>query len=197
MKCQLQIGKFAALALLFILSLEVAQTAPLQPDHAKPDELAQQEPMPYDRLLALDLRLYKFLIDQKSDIEVEPIPPAVRQLGQAGINLYVISIFDAEVANGDFDQFFENSSGALAIYVRDAFQQMDMSEFAEIMTRSIEAFGAPYPIDMVLRRERMEVDSKVRHALALGNKQIDVWSREFIEPRYLYAIRTGFLPSGR
>lgn len=140
---------------------------------------------PYDDLRSLD----DWLLKQGTGISIEDelIPETVTRLGRPHIHLYVTVIFDVEVANGGLPQFFENSSGALAPFVRDALQEMELGHYATIMAQIINAFGPEYPRNQWDRVDRIDTDSSLQEMLESGYHAIDVWSPEFIQARDNYA----------
>ncbi|WP_064705421.1 DMP19 family protein [Rhizobium bangladeshense] len=150
----------------------------------------------YDDLGSLDDWLLKQGIEQAErgiSVEDELIPATVEHLGQAYVYLYATAIFDGEVANGGLPLFFENSSGALALCVRDALQEMELREYAIIMTQLIDAFGSEYPRNQWVRVEKIDSDTSLQEMLDRGDHAIDVWSREFILARDNYARKNQLL----
>ena len=152
--------------------------------------------MPYDDLGSLDDWLLKQGIEQAErgiSVEDELIPSTVQHFGQAYVYLYATAIFDGEVANGGLPQFFENPSGALAPGVRDALQEMELRDYAIIMTQLIDAFGSEYPRNQWVRVKKIASDTSLQEMLDRGYHAIDVWSREFILARDNYARKNQLL----
>ena len=145
--------------------------------------------IPFDDLDALDEWLTRQAIDQIEhgvSVEDELIPKTVERLGQPCIYLYATTIFDGEVANGGINQFFDNTSGALAPVVRDALREMELLNYATIMAQIIDAFGPEYPRSQVDRADRIDGPA-IQELLDRGYDTIDVWSDEFISARTTYA----------
>ncbi|CAM5390097.1 hypothetical protein MAUB1S_06649 [Mycolicibacterium aubagnense] len=152
--------------------------------------------VPHDDLGSLDDWLLKQGIEQAErgiSVEDELIPATVKRLGQAYVYLYATAIFDGEVANGGLPQFFENSSGALASCVRDALQEMELRDYAIIITQLIDAFGPEYPRNQGIRVEKIDSDTFLQEMLDRGYHAIDVWSQEFIVARNNYARKNQLL----
>ncbi|KQY26044.1 DUF4375 domain-containing protein [Rhizobium sp. Root482] len=144
----------------------------------------------YNDLNSLDDWFLRQAIDQAErgiSIEDQRIPQTVALLGQPSIYLYATSIFDGEVGNGGVQQFFDNSSGALAPIVRDALQDMLLPKCADIMSRIIDAFGAPFPVSQFDRMDRIDSDPALQIILNEAYDAIDVWSSDYILARERYA----------
>ncbi len=58
---------------------------------------------------------------------------------------YVAFVVDAEVLNGGFNQFFFNSSGALAHLAPSAFAQIGIPEAGDLVTQAVELLEAHGP----------------------------------------------------
>ncbi len=150
----------------------------------------------YNDLGSLDDWLLKQAIEQAKDgisIEDQLIPVTVIRLGQPHVYLYATVIFDGEVANGGLQQFFDNSSGALAPTVRDALQEMLLPEYADIIGQIIEGFGAQFPRNQIDRMDQIDNDPRLQIMLDNGYVSIDVWSKEYIFARETYARRNHLL----
>ncbi len=150
----------------------------------------------YDDLGSLDDWLLKQAIEQAKDgisIEDQLIPVTVIRLGQPHVYLYATVIFDGEVANGGLQQFFDNSSGALAPTVRDALQEMLLPEYADIIGQIIEGFGAQFPRNQIDRMDQIHNDPRLQIMLDNGYVSIDVWSKEYIFARETYARKNRLL----
>ena len=150
----------------------------------------------YDDLNSLDDWLLRQAIDQAEQgipIEDQLIPRTVAVLGQPSVYLYATSIFDGEVGNGGVQQFFDNSSGALAPTVRDALQDMLLPSYARIVGGIIDAFGAPFPVSKLNRSDRIDSDPQLQIIVDQADEAIDVWSREYIVARERYAAKHNFL----
>jgi hypothetical protein len=74
--------------------------------------------------------------------------------------LAVMAVFNAEFMNGGVDQFFYNSSGALAPDVHDAMIELGMTQQAAIFKRGLDLFGKPYVRDTARRRNAKGSDSR-------------------------------------
>lgn len=148
---------------------------------------------PYNDLGSLDDWLFREAISQaeRGFFIDELIPVTVELLGRPYVYLYATVIFDGEVANGGLDQFFLNSSGALAPVVRDALREMELHDYADIMTQVIDTFGPEYPRSQGARMDRMDSDPALQKILDRGYEAIDVWSKEFIFAREKYARKNG------
>ena len=143
-----------------------------------------------NNLNSLDDWLLRQAIDQAEQgisIEDQLIPRTVAVLGQSSVYLYATSIFDGEVGNGGVQQFFDNSSGALAPTVRDALQDMLLPSYAHIVSGIIDAFGAPFPLSQLDRIDRIDSDPRLQIILDQADEAIDVWSSEYIVARERYA----------
>jgi hypothetical protein len=144
----------------------------------------------YDDLNSLDDWLIRQAIDQAEQgisIEDQLIPQTVAMLGQPTVYLYATAIFDGEVGNGGIQQFVDNSAGALAPTVRDALQDMLLTKYADIMSRIIDAFGAPFPVSQLDRMDRIDSDPALQIILNEAYDAIDVWSSDYILARERYA----------
>jgi hypothetical protein len=150
----------------------------------------------YDDLGSLDDWLLGQAIEQaeqRISIEDQLIPQTVVKFGRPHVYLYATAIFDGAVGNGGIQQFFDNSSGALAPTVRDALQEMLLSEFADIMSGIIDAFGAPFPRSQLERMNRIDNDPQLQINLGRASDAIDIWSSEYILAREAYAKRSHLL----
>jgi hypothetical protein len=78
-------------------------------------------------------------------------------LPDAHRHIIVASIFQEEMLNGSVEQFFYNSSGALAPEVLEALTAMGLPKHAAAVQKGIDLFIKPYPRDTELRRAMMEV----------------------------------------
>ncbi|NEJ78333.1 DUF4375 domain-containing protein [Rhizobium leguminosarum] len=148
----------------------------------------------YDDLNLLDDWLLRQAIEQaerRVPIDEELVPESVAQLGRVYIHLYVQTIFEGEVGNGGLHQFFENSSGALAPIVRDALEQMNLSDYANIMGELVTALGPEYPFDQSARLVKMQSNPAFQEMLDRGYQAIDVWTEEFCLARAKYARDNG------
>ena len=67
--------------------------------------------------------------------------------------LYLLDQFNAEMLNGSVEQFFFNSTGALAPDVVAAFREVGLPRHASAVARGIAMFRAPYPVDTARRRK--------------------------------------------
>jgi len=144
----------------------------------------------YEDLGSLDDWLLSQGIEQAErgvSIEDQLIPPTVERLGLPLVYLYATAIFDGEVANGSLQQFFDNSSGALAPTVRDALQEIQLPQYASIMKKIIDAFGVTFPHAQWDRMDQIDNDPTLQNLLDVGSDAIDVWSREFVLARDTYA----------
>lgn len=151
---------------------------------------------PYNDLGSLDDWLLRQAIEQAErgvSVEDELVPGSVEKLGLPYVHLYGTVIFDGEVANGGLPQFFENSSGALAPIVRDAFKAMELRRYETIMTQLISAFGPEYPRKQWVRGDKIDSDSALQEMLERAYDEVDVWSREFILARENYARKNHLL----
>jgi hypothetical protein len=150
----------------------------------------------YDDLGLLDDWLLKQAIEQAEQgvsIEDQLIPQTVVKFGRPHVYLYATAIFDGEVGNGGIQQFFDNSSGALAPTVRDALQEMLLSEYADIMGGIIDAFGAPFPRSQLERMNRIDNDPQLQINLGRASDAIDIWSSKYTLAREAYAKRSHLL----
>jgi hypothetical protein len=150
----------------------------------------------YSDLNSLDdwhLRQAIHQAEQGISMEDQLIPPTVAMLGQPIIYLYATAIFDGEVGNGGIQQFLDNSSGALAQTVRDALHDMLLPTYADIMSRIIDAFGAPFPVSQLDRMDRTARDRQLQIILDQAYDAIDVWSSEYISAREQYAKKNHLL----
>jgi hypothetical protein len=150
----------------------------------------------YNDLGSIDDWLLRQAIEQAAlgiSIEDQLIPQSVATLGQPHIYLYATAIFDGEVGNGGIQQFFDNSSGALAPTVRDALQEMRLLEYADIVGGIIHAFGAPYPNSQLDRMDRVGSDPQLQIILDRADQAIDVWSSDYIVAREQYAKKNHLL----
>jgi hypothetical protein len=76
-------------------------------------------------------------------------------LPKAHGRIYVVSVFEAEMLNGSVEQFFFNSSGALAPEVAAGFEDLGLKADAEAVRKAIDMFPKPYPRDLAARRDFM------------------------------------------
>lgn len=63
----------------------------------------------------------------------------------------------SEIMNGGLGQFFSNDTGVLAPEAATAFEKLGMPNCANLMRRSMQFFGAPYPRDRSTREQRFEL----------------------------------------
>jgi hypothetical protein len=150
----------------------------------------------YNDLRSLDDWLWRQAIEQAEQgipIDDELIPQTVIKLGRPHVYLYATAIFEGEVANGGVQQFFDNSSGALAPTVHDALQEMLLSDYANILGQIIDAFGAPFPRSQLDRLDRIDSDPQLQAILDRASDAIDVWSSEYILAREAYAKKSQLL----
>ncbi|WP_157949019.1 DMP19 family protein [Neorhizobium huautlense] len=150
----------------------------------------------YDDLGSLDDWLLRQAIEQAEhgiSIEDQLIPQTVLRLGQPHVYLYATVMFDGEVANGGLQQFFDNSSGALAPTVRDALQEMLLPEYADIIGQIIEGFGEQFPRNQNDRMEQVDRDPRLQIMLDTGSDSIDVWGKEYILARETCARKNRLL----
>ncbi|TCV68626.1 DUF4375 domain-containing protein [Neorhizobium sp. S3-V5DH] len=150
----------------------------------------------YDDLGSLDDWLLRQAIEQAEhgiSIEDQLIPQTVLRLGQPHVYLYATVIFDGEVANGGLQQFFDNSSGALAPTVRDALQEMRLPKYAATIGQIIGGFGEQFPRNQNDRMDQVDRDPRLQIMLDTGSDSIDVWSKEYILARETYARKNRLL----
>lgn len=150
----------------------------------------------YDDLNSLDDWLLRQAIDQAEQgisIEDQLIPQTVAMLGQPNVYLYATALFDGEVGNGGIQQFLNNSSGALALTVRDALQEMLLPEYAGIMSRIIDTFGASFPVSQLDRMDRIDGDPELQIILDEAYEAVDVWSSDYVLARERYAKKNHLL----
>lgn len=168
-------------------------TCGLKNSSRKAFDIEQNEMMTiYNDLNSLDdwfLRLAMDQAEQGISIEDQLIPPTVTVLGQPSAYLYATSMFDGEVGNGGVQQFFDNSSGALAPTVRDALQDMLLSSYAHSVGKIIDAFGVPFPVRQIDRIDRIDSDPQLQVILDQADEAIDVWSSDYILAREQYALK--------
>ena len=83
--------------------------------------------------------LFDHMLPSVDDREaVAALPPALQAW-------YVTFVVDAEVLNGGFNQFFFNSSGALAPLAPAAFTQIGIPEAGELVRRALELLETHAP----------------------------------------------------
>lgn len=151
-------------------------------------------PAAFVDLNALDTWLWQLAInDSKIAGAASSIPEQLKQLGQPYVHLYVTAMFEGEVANGGLNQFFDNSSGALAPIVRDALLEFGLASYAAVMTQIIDAFGPEYPFEQWMRYEKIEAGPRLQELIDISDRVIDVWSSEYVEARANYATKNGLL----
>lgn len=70
---------------------------------------------------------------------------------------YALTLFQDEVNNGGFHQFFFNSSGSYYDLIENGLATLDEPQMRELLHRAKEIVFAemPVPVDMEVRRERM------------------------------------------
>jgi hypothetical protein len=111
-------------------------------------------------------------------------------------DLLVTSLFEGEVLNGGVDQFFTNSSGALAPLVVEAFRNMAMPEYAAAFQEGVDLLGTPYPFNRELRFQRMESATGFENFEERFTSLFDRWDEDgsFLAGRLRYAQSQGILP---
>jgi Domain of unknown function (DUF4375) len=74
-------------------------------------------------------------------------------------HLFAIWVCEAEVCNGGLEQFYDNSSGALAPEAVLAFRTLGMPTLAGVVEETIRMIGEPFPR---LEEDREEAMSRLR-----------------------------------
>lgn len=71
-------------------------------------------------------------------------------------HLLAIHWADAEICNGGFGQFFDNSAGVLAPQARDGFAAIGRNDLAALLEQAMARLGEPYLRDRDARCDRLE-----------------------------------------
>ena len=64
---------------------------------------------------------------------------------------------DYEIVNGGFLQLFWNSTGVLVPEAPTAYRALGLNPVASLIEESLKHFGAPYPRDREIRRQRFKL----------------------------------------
>jgi endogenous inhibitor of DNA gyrase (YacG/DUF329 family) len=96
--------------------------------------------------------LYAGLIDR-----VCHAPGAFAALSDAEKLYYALTLFQNEVNNGGFHQFFFNSSGSYCELIENGLVTFDEPQILELLHQAVQIVfpETPVPVDMEIRRERM------------------------------------------
>jgi hypothetical protein len=89
--------------------------------------------------------------------ENSPNRARLERIGPAARIVYLVAMFDGEVVNGGFSQFFENSSGEHAAETLNALKGIGAVRSADLLQRAMAAAfsSAPIPEDQRRRHEQL------------------------------------------
>lgn len=80
-----------------------------------------------------------------------------KNLNEFQKSVIFIEMLEGQVNNGEFDQYFFNSSGEYAHETLKALEEINALNMAEILNQAIKIFpSSPIPKDTEVRRELME-----------------------------------------
>jgi hypothetical protein len=71
--------------------------------------------------------------------------------------LYPVHWLESEVCNGGLHQFFSNTTGILAPEAVLGFQAIGLTDFAELIEKSMSFFGEYYPREREKRQELLDL----------------------------------------
>ncbi|MFN3806191.1 DUF4375 domain-containing protein [Asticcacaulis sp.] len=77
-------------------------------------------------------------------------------LPESSQHLFAAHWAQSEIYNGGFDQFFDNSTGVLALEATEGFKALGMPKIAALLKHSVDRLGETYPHDREERQEKLE-----------------------------------------
>lgn len=90
--------------------------------------------------------------------------------------IFAAHVCQAEVCNGGFHQFFNNSSGVLAPEAVEAFRSLGMPQVAEVVATAMALLGDEFPRD---REKRLLKLSQLASSGTAEQEPFDAEEREF------------------
>ena len=101
------------------------------------------DPAPYEHYYARLIEFYDGRAHWAASIQGVPLP---------AIHLFCVHWLDAEVGNGGFRQFFDNSTGVIAPEARDGFAAIGMPDVADLVSAAMRRLGEPFPFEREARQ---------------------------------------------
>lgn len=157
------------------------------------------------RCLHCDLKRNPFFLLSKSLIErVHGPGGSFESLSESEKFYYSLDLFQGEVNNGGFHQFFFNSSGSYYELIESGLNMLDESASLQLLRQAKDIVfpGVPVPVDMETRRNAMPVvnpdDARPLWAVKLDNLDRQFYANpDTLTPKLqAFARERGLIPTG-